>query len=121
MWKGQWKNQYGSTLTVTDESGNKITGTFRTALDDSGFAGDEQPIAGLCVGNCIHFAFYRSDASDIMASFTGLLRDGKMQTVWHVVSDSAVKPPHPGAPAERITLPWAHAVLTNSDTFERVK
>jgi hypothetical protein len=39
----------------------------------------------------------------------------------HVVSDSGVKSPLPGLPPQLIKLPWAHAVMTNADTFQRVQ
>ncbi|HEX3731892.1 MAG TPA: avidin/streptavidin family protein [Mycobacteriales bacterium] len=122
MWAGTWRNQYGSTLVIVDDADNRIRGTFRTALSDSGFAGDQTPVSGIHLGNCVNFVFSRSaPTGDTIASFTGLLRDGKMETVWHVVADSAVKPPRPGRPPELIQLPWAHAVLTNVDTFERIR
>jgi hypothetical protein len=122
QWTGEWKNEYGSVLVISDAREGRITGTFRTALGDSGFAGQEFEIVGLYQGPCIHFAFARKGATgDTIASFTGLMRDGKMKTVWHVVADRALKSPEPGKPPENIELPWAHAVQTNSDTFERVR
>jgi Avidin family len=120
MWVGTWQNQYGSTLTITDDADQKIRGTFRTALEDSTFAGQEIDVSGIHVGECVSFSFARSaPTGDAICTFTGLLRDGRLETVWHVVSDSAVKPPRPGAPAEVVKLPWPHAVLTNADTFTR--
>ncbi len=120
-WIGRWRNQYGSILTIVDDSGGRIRGTFRTALQDSGFAGAEAEISGIHTGTCLNFAFARSDEHvETIASFTGLLREGRLETVWHVVADSAVKPPRPGEPAQRMTLPWPHAVTTNADTFQRV-
>lgn len=120
-WIGTWRNQYGSTLVITDDAGGRLRGTFRTALGDSAFAGEEAEITGLHVGACAHFAFGRSGPhGDAVASFTGLLRDGRLEAMWHVVSDKAVKPPAPGRAPELIELPWAHAVLTNADTFARV-
>lgn len=47
-------------------------------------------------------------------SFTGLFRDGEIQTMWHVLSDSAVV----SGKLEKIG--WAHAAHTNADTFERI-
>jgi hypothetical protein len=121
-WVGEWRNQYGSTLIITDDADHHINGTFRTALSDSAFAGNAAEITGIHHGDCIHFAFSRSGpGGDSIASFTGLLRHGRLETLWHVVSDSAVKPPQPGQPPERIKLPWAHAALTNADTFERIE
>lgn len=105
---GRWQNQYGSTLHITDEADGTIKGTFETSLGDN-------------LNDCLHFAFSRSGpAGDTIASFTGLLRDGRLETLWHVVSDSAVKSPQPGRAPELMKLPWAHAALTNADTFQRV-
>ncbi|MFF1817814.1 avidin/streptavidin family protein [Kribbella sp. NPDC058245] len=120
-WSGRWRNQYGSTLTITDESGQRIRGTFRTALGDSTFAGHEAEITGIHRGNCVHFAFSRSGPTgDTIASFTGLLRGERLETLWHVVADSAIKSPEPGQPPRLMELPWAHAAMTNADTFQRV-
>lgn len=114
-WTGEWRNQYGSALRITDDSAGRLTGTFRTALGDSGFAGHQPEITGIHVGDCVHFAFARSGPSgDRIASFTGLLRDGRLETLWHVVSDSAAEP------GGLRKLPWAHAAMTSADTFERV-
>ncbi|MEC3956989.1 avidin/streptavidin family protein [Nocardia sp. CDC153] len=120
-WKGLWRNEYGSRLTIADDTGGKLAGTFETALGDSAFAGNEVPIIGLHTGPCAQFSFVAPGSIPSICSFTGLLRDGDLHAAWHVVSDRAVKPPRPGAPPELITLPWAHAVLTNSDTFTRVR
>jgi Avidin family len=114
-WLGTWRNQYGSTLRIADASGGRIVGSFRTALDDSSFYGLDCSIAGLCQGNCITFAFAGSSANgDVISSFTGLLRGGRIETVWHVVNDGRAAG---GGIVER---PWPHAVMTNADTFERV-
>jgi hypothetical protein len=119
MWVGTWQNQYGSTLTITDDADERLRGSFLTALQDSAFAGHEVEISGMHRGECITFSFADPDGKSI-CTFTGLLREGRMETVWHVVSDTAVKPPKPGAAAEAVKLPWAHAVQTNADTFTRV-
>jgi hypothetical protein len=118
-WTGRWYNEYGSCLTITDDGDKRLHGSFRTALGDSAFAETEPEIDGLHSGPCAHFAFVSSGDMHSICSFTGLLRDGKLHMAWHVVSDSAIKPSHPGAPPQKMTLPWAHAVLTNSDTFTR--
>jgi hypothetical protein len=31
-WKGEWRNEYDSRLTITDDSGYALHGTFETAL-----------------------------------------------------------------------------------------
>lgn len=121
-WIGEWRNQYGSCLTIIDDADHRIRGTFRTALGDSAFAGEQAEITGIHRGACVHFAFSRSGPSgDAIASFTGLLREGRLETLWHVIADSAVKSPQPGQPPRLIKLPWAHAALTNADTFQRVR
>ena len=82
-WAGTWCNQYGSTLVITDESAGRVAGTFRTALPDSGFHGRDFPVLGVHQGDCISFAFAGpTPKGDMVCSFTGLLRDGRLQTVW---------------------------------------
>lgn len=121
MWTGKWRNQYGSILEITEEADGVVRGTFETALGDSSFAGDRAQVSGIYVGDCLHFAFARSaPTGDTIASFTGLMRDGRLETLWHVISDSAVKSPAPGRPPELMKLPWPHAALTNADSFTRV-
>jgi len=111
-WRGTWHNQYGSTLVVRDDANGRIAGTFRTALRDSGFYGRDYDVAGVHHGDCISFAFAgATPAGDMVCAFTGVLRQGKMETAWHVVSDRA-----PDGSGKR---PWAHAVMTNADTFEK--
>ena len=120
-WIGQWKNEYGSILHITDDNEGAVKGTFHSALEDSVFAGQEAKVTGLHQGICIQFAFaHAGPIGDTIASFTGLMRDGKLKTVWHVVSDRAMKSPHPGLAQKNIQLPWAHAVQTNFDTFELI-
>jgi hypothetical protein len=38
-WKETWHNQYGSTVTIIDDDGGVILGTFTTAPEDLGFLG----------------------------------------------------------------------------------
>ncbi len=121
-WIGKWRNQYGSILKITDDADQKIVGTFATALTDSGFFGEEVPIVGIYRGDCISFSFARTGPSgDTICSFTGLLREGKMQTLWHVLADSILRAPAAGAPAKLEKTHWAHAAQTNADTFERIE
>ncbi|MCU1643790.1 MAG: hypothetical protein JWN03_4065 [Nocardia sp.] len=118
-WNGSWVNEYGSRLTITDDGNGRLTGTFETALGDSAFAAAAVPIIGLHSGPCVQFSFVAEGDIASICSFTGLLREGKLHAAWHVVSDEAIKPPYPGAEPKLMALPWAHAVLTNSDTFTR--
>ncbi len=120
-WNGQWRNQYGSILDINDDADHHIAGTFRTALSDSGFYGQEVPVTGVHYGDCIAFvAGGNTKAGDAAVSFTGLLRNGKMETMWFVVADSAIKSQGEGEPAKVEKLNWWRAVSTNADTFERV-
>lgn len=120
-WIGTWRNQYGSTVRITNDRDHRVVGVFVTALKDSGFHGQEVPVIGVHQGDCISFSFGGAGpAGDTVASFTGLLREGKLQTLWHVVADSALKAQAAGAPGKLVKLNWEHAVLTSADTFERI-
>jgi hypothetical protein len=108
---GTWINQYGSKADICDSDG-LLTGTFRTALTDSSFYGRDYAIHGVRHEDCMSFAFTGATTKgDAVCAFTGVLRDGKLQTVFHVISDRAVD-----GHGKR---PWPHAVITNADTFER--
>ena len=120
MWKGKWRNQYGSVLEITDDSNNRIVGTFRTALDDSGFRGQIIAMLGVHQGDCISVAGGgRTAAGDAVVSYTGLLRDGKMETLWFVVADAAIKAAV-GEPGRIEKLSWWRSMTTSADTFERM-
>lgn len=119
-WKGVWKNQYGSIVEITDDADNRISGSFRTALPDSGFHGQEIPILGVHRGDCISFAGGGKTAvGDAVVSYTGLLREGKMETLWFVVSDAAIKANGEGQPAKIEKLNWWRSMSTSADTFQR--
>jgi hypothetical protein len=113
-WTGEWANQYGSTLRITDDSNGTVSGTFRTALADSGFFGEELAVSGIHHGNCISFAFAgKTKGGDAICSFTGLLRGGVIETLWFVLADG-----HRQGDAV-VERNWAHAASTNHDTFTR--
>ncbi|QEN85291.1 hypothetical protein FZC33_03320 [Labrys sp. KNU-23] len=114
-WVGRWKNQYGSILTITDDAEGRIIGTFKTALLESGFYGTEIAVSGIHLGHCINFAFTASTAGgDLLCSYSGLSRGGRLNTVWHVISDGQLDPD--ARITERL---WPHAVTTNADIFMR--
>ena len=114
-WLGQWRNQYGSILEITNESGQRLSGKFRSALKDSSFYEEEADVVGIYRGDCVSFATATTGANgDSIAAFTGLLRDGKLQTVWYVVTDGVKL----GDRIEKRS--WPHAVTTNADTFVRI-
>jgi hypothetical protein len=120
-WTGKWRNQYGSIVDITDDSSRRISGTFKTALRDSGFYGQEIPIVGIHQGDCISFvAGGETAAGDAAVSYTGLLRDGKMETMWFVVADSVIKAAAEGEPGRREKVNWWRSISTSADTFERV-
>ncbi|MER9895124.1 avidin/streptavidin family protein [Mesorhizobium sp. M0119] len=54
-WLSTWRNQYGSVVELTSEEGGRISGTFRTALEDSAFFGMTVPLFGACHGDVIGF------------------------------------------------------------------
>jgi hypothetical protein len=119
-WLGKWKNQFGSVVDITSDADGRIEGTFRTALPDSGFFGQAVPIIGFHQGNCIAFVAVGSSATgDRAVSYTGLLREGKMETAWFVVADQALSASQEGDPATLKPLNWWRAVTTNIDTFSR--
>jgi Avidin family len=120
-WKGKWRNQYGSIVDITDDANHRIAGTFKTALKDSGFYGQEVPVVGIHQGDCISFvAGGKTPAGDAAVSYTGLVRDGKMETMWFVVADASIKAPEEGAPGRIEKSNWWRSITTNADTFERV-
>jgi hypothetical protein len=112
-WIGTWRNQYGSSLRITDDADGRINGFFRTALSDSSFFGQELSVSGVHKGDCISFAFVGGTRGDAVCSFTGLLREDRIQTVWHVVADVRTS-----TKGEKTS--WPHAVMTNADVFERI-
>lgn len=121
VWLGKWRNQFGSIVNITEEADGRIEGTFKTALKDGAFCGMAVSIIGAYAGNCIGFTSVGSTATgDHVVTYTGLLRDGKMETAWFVVSDKALGATKEGEPATLKETNWWRAVSTNFDTFERV-
>lgn len=115
-WVGTWRNQYGSILRITDDGDGLIKGGFKTALQDSAFFGHDLPVTGVWFDDCINFAFGMMDEGPTsICSFTGMLRENKLQTIWHVVSSAKL-----GRDESIQKLGWAHSVQTNADTFERI-
>jgi len=120
-WIGTWHNQYGSTVTITGETGGRIEGTFTTALHDSAFYGQTVPILGAAQGDVIGFtAAAEGKAGAAAVSYTGLLRDGKLEMLWHTVADAALSAEEEGAPAKRQKVPAWRAFGTSLDSFERI-
>jgi len=83
--------------------------------------GQEIPVVGIHQGDCISFvAGGKTPAGDAAVSYTGLARDGKMETMWFVVADAAIKAAEEGAPGKIEKLSWWRSIITSADTFERV-
>ncbi|PTY04282.1 hypothetical protein DB347_20525 [Opitutaceae bacterium EW11] len=121
-WLGKWRNQYGSILEITQESDGKIAGVFRTALEDSGFFGQQIPVYGFGQGDCIGLSGGgTTPAGDSLVTYTGLLREGKLETLWFVVTDAVLSATEKGEPAQVKKLPWWRSMSTNADTFERAE
>jgi len=120
-WNGTWRNQYGSIVVIEDDSGGVIRGRFRTALEDSSFFGQDVPIRGAACGDVIGFtAAADGRAGPAAVSYTGLLRDGKIETLWHTVAGRTLTATREGAPAEIREVGAWRAFGTSLDTFERV-
>ncbi len=119
--QGRWRNQYGSILEIEDERDGRIVGRFKTALADSAFYGREIPVVGSCQGDCIGVAGGgHTPSGDVLVTYTGVLRDGRIETLWHVASDSALVASADGAPARLEKLSWWRTMMTGADSFERV-
>lgn len=120
-WIGIWRNQYGSVVEITSESDGRILGTFKTALTDSAFHGQTVPVFGAWQGEVIGFtAAAEGKVGAAAVSYTGLLRDGKLEMLWHTVADQSLGAAREGAPAERRKVPAWRAFGTSLDTFERI-
>ena len=120
-WKGTWRNQYGSTVVIADDANGIIRGVFKTALRDSSFFGLEVPVHGAAHGDVIGFtSAAQGKAGPAAVSYTGLLRDGKLEMLWHTVAGHALTAAKEGEPA-KVTEVGAWRVFgTSLDTFERV-
>jgi len=101
-WIGSWKNQYGSQLTIEDINNGQIRGHFQSAVDKSIPA---SPISGICTGDLIIISVAGDKEGEKLAAWTGMLKDGRIETLWHVVMGGK------GV--------W-EAFLTGADTFSRV-
>ena len=120
-WIGKWRNQYGSELEITNDADQKLTGTFTTALADSGFAGQTIPMVGFHQGECLGVSGGgRSPAGDMLVTYTGLFREGKLETLWYVVADATLSAEAAGQPASVKKLGWWRSMSTGADTFVRV-
>ena len=120
QWIGRWRNQFGSTVDIVEDADGVIRGTFRTALKDSSFYGQNVPIFGAAWGDVIGFtAAADGKIGPAAVSYTGILRDGKLETLWHTVSGQTLTAESPGEPARVTKIGAWRAFGTSLDTFER--
>jgi hypothetical protein len=120
-WLGKWQNQYGSILEIVGDSNHRIIGTFTTALKDSGFYGQQIPAFGSHQGECIGLSVAGcTPCGAAVLSFTGVFRDDRLVTLWHLTSDAAFVARCEGSVAKLEKLDCARAITSGSDTFERV-
>lgn len=119
---GKRKNQFGSIVEIIAGPGNQLTGTFTTALKDSALYAQTVPVIGTYHGNCVSFAASASTKfGDVVVSYTGLLRDSKLETMWFFVADKALSATEPGATSQRKEQSWWRAAITSRDTFELIR
>ena len=119
-WLGKWRNQYGSLLEITSDDGGRIEGTFRTALEDSSFYGKVLRVRGAAHGDVIGVsAADEGTAGPAAVSYTGILRGGRIEAMWHTVAGSTISAKE-GEPARRKQVGAWRAFGTSLDTFTRV-
>jgi len=62
----------------------------------------------------------RSAGALFVVSWTGLLHDGRIETLWRLVASEKLTADAEGAPARKKSLGVWEAVTTSADTFERI-
>jgi hypothetical protein len=65
------------------------------------------------------FAAALPPVGDARVSYTGLLRDGKMEALWFVAADAAIKA-GVGEPGRVEKLNCWRSMTTSADAFERI-
>jgi hypothetical protein len=119
-WRGIWKNQYRSIVEITDDADNRIAGSFRTALVDSGFHGKEIPVLGIHHGDCISFARGRENGGGrrnrLLHGSSPKWKNGDVVVCRCGCRDTSV---WRGDPAKIEKLNWWRSMSTSADTFQR--
>lgn len=119
MWTGSWRNQYGSRLEITDESNGHIAGWFRSEVDDR-IKGHEIAIVGVHQGNLISFMLNGAPYTKFVVSWTGLLHEGRIETLFTLVASERLTAQTEGSPARNRSLRPFEATTTGADLFERI-
>jgi hypothetical protein len=121
IWIGKWKNQFGSILEITDESGHKVAGRFRRSMKDRGISAEEISVSGVRFGNCLGLSGGKAAGTgEMVVNYTGMLDQDKLKTLWYVVADSALSATDEGAHEEFERLDSWRGMTTRADTFERI-
>lgn len=115
-WTGKWKNQYGSVLDITKQEDGRLEGTFESAVDET-TKGKKLPFVGVYKDKLIGITCI---GGDHVVTYAGMLYEGKMETVWHVVTNEIITAKNEGEKAVKKSLSWWQSVKVNADTFERV-
>ena len=100
-WIGHWKNQYGSQLIIDRAENGEIGGSFKSAVNQSIPA---SKVSGIYTGNLIVVSVPSRKEGEKVASWTRILQDGRIETMWHVaIGGKGI---------------W-EAFLTGADSFDR--
>ncbi|WP_145667618.1 hypothetical protein [Chitinophaga polysaccharea] len=75
----------------------------------------ESIVISVCMNDLISFSAVGKGVGQKIASWTGVLRDGRMETMWHVIANKKLDADGTKKPAGL----W-EAFVTGSDIFERV-
>lgn len=115
-WIGKWRNQYGSILDITKQENGNLEGTFESAVDET-TKGKKLLFVGVYKDLLIGIT---CTGGNHVVTYAGMFYEGKMETVWHVVTAETITAKHEDETADKKSLSWWESVKTNADTFERI-
>ena len=79
------------------------------------------PVHGAACGDVIGFtSAANGKAGPAAVSYTGILRDGKLEMLWHTVAGHTLTAQKEGEPAKITEVGVWRAFGTSLDTFERI-
>ncbi|MBE7174185.1 MAG: hypothetical protein INR73_26655 [Williamsia sp.] len=116
-WTGKWKNQYGSVIHITTQDGERLEGTFQSAVDET-TKGQQLPLTNFCKNNLLAVS---CAGGNHVVTYAGMCYGGKLETVWHVVTGDTLTAKEENEPAVKKPLARWQSVTTNADTFERME
>jgi len=118
-WIGSWRNQYGSVLEITDESNGRIEGHFRSAVDPR-IKGQSVAVVGNHQDDIISLVLNGAPYAKFIVAWTGLVRHGRIETLFHSVTSERLTAEAEGSPARSKSLGAWEAISTGADSFERI-